>query len=52
MMMTLWLDTSVRKDPKYIEWAMKDRLSEPLVYEILLNYKGKYYEERLQTELK
>ena len=52
MIVTLWLDTALRKDPKYIEWSMKERLSEPLVYKTLLNYKAKHFQERTLTELR
>ena len=47
--LTLWLDTALKKDPKYIEWAIKERRSEPLVYKIMLNYKAKHFQERIQT---
>ena len=50
--MNLWLDVALKKDPKFIEWNLKERKNEPIVYETLLNYKLKYLEERAQAEMK
>ena len=51
-MLNLWLDIALKKDPKYIEWNLKERQNEPIVYETLLNYKQKYLQERAGAELK
>ena len=42
----------MKKDPKFIEWNLKERQNEPLVYETLLNYKSKHLQERTGVELK
>ena len=50
-MLNLWLDIALKKDPKYIEWNLKERQNEPLVYETLLNYKARHLLDRARAEL-
>ena len=50
-MLNLWLDIALKKDPKYIEWNLKERQNEPIVYETLLNYKAKHLLDRAKAEM-
>ena len=50
-MLNLWLDIALKKDPKYVEWNLKERQNEPLVYETLLNYKARHLLDRARAEL-